>query len=108
MTERINIYQMYIENQCRFGFYVTRDSWRAGRYAKVVGIEFVEEGKMIKGNPPHFGGFINPPGHPREGKKMGPRSVPLEADWFEGDDKMTIETGGNYCWTQVFLKSVQL
>lgn len=50
MHDRINIYQMYIRNNCRFGFYVKRDSWQAGRYAKVVGIEWVEEGKMIKGS----------------------------------------------------------
>ena len=102
MSERINIYQMYVKNECRFGFYVKRDSWREGRYAKVIGIEWVEDGKMIKGEPPYFGGFKNPPGHPRAGKIMGPRLVTLQADWFDEGPIMTIRTGGNYSWTQVY------
>jgi hypothetical protein len=101
MKERITIYQMYVENGCRFGFCVKRDSWRPGRYAKVIGIEFVEDGKMIKGTPPYFGGFINPPGHPRAGKKMGPRLVTLEADWFDDGGVMITDCGGNFCWTRV-------
>jgi len=92
---------MYIENHCRFGFFVTRDTWREGRYAKVVGIEWVKEGDMIPGNPPYFGGFKNPPGHPREGKIMGPRLVALEADWFDGGN-WTTDCGGNYSWTRVY------
>lgn len=97
---RINIYQMYVQNGCRFGFYVKRDSWSEGRYAKVVAIEWVEDGKMIKGNAPYFGGFKNPPGHPRAGKIMGPRLVTLEADWIKGG-RMITDSGGNYSWIQV-------
>lgn len=100
MSERINIFQMYVKNNCRFGFFVRKDSWHPRRYAKVVGIEWVEDGKMIKGEPPYFGGFKNPPGHPREGKIMGPRSVTLEADWFENG--ILIIAGGTYGWTQVY------
>lgn len=99
--DRSNIYQMYMANGCRFGFYVKRDTWRPGKYAKVVGIEWVEDGRPIKGKPPYFGGFKNPPGHPRAGKIMGPRLVTLEADWFD-EGRMVIDTGGNYCWTQVY------
>ncbi len=101
MNDRLNIYQMYIKNGCLFGFYVRRDSWSKDRYAKVIAIEWVEEGKMIKGKPPYFGGFNNPPGHLRAGKIMGPRMVTLEADWF---DNGVLETGsgGNFCWTQVY------
>lgn len=99
----VNIYQMYIQNNCRFGFYVKKDSWRADRYAKVVSIEFVDEGKMIKGKPPYFGGFKNPPGHPRAGKIMGPRMVRLEADWF--DEGFYYVNGGTWNWTQVYPKN---
>ena len=98
---RINIYQMYVENGCRMGFYVRRDSWHPNRYAKVIGIQWVEDGKMIKGEPPYFGGFINPLGHPRAGKKMGPRLVTLQATWIEGGS-MEIDVGGNFCWTRVY------
>ena len=101
MEEKINIYQMYVKNNCKFGFYVRRDSWRPDRFTKVVAIQWVEDGKMIKGEPPYFGGFINPPGHPREGKIMGPRKVTLIADWLT-DGIMETDCGGNYSWEQVY------
>jgi hypothetical protein len=101
MDDIMNIYQMYVKNECRFGFYVKRDSWREGRYAKVIAIEWVEDGKMIKGDPPYFGGFKNPPGHPRAGKTMGPRSVTLQANWLE-NGQMVTDCGGNYSWIQVY------
>lgn len=91
-----------MENNYQFGFYVRRDSWAKYRYAKVVSIQWVTEGRPIKGSPPYFGGFKNPPGHPREGKIMGPRKVQLEATWFRNGPLMTIDTGGNYSWTRVF------
>lgn len=97
---RINIYQMYMNNNYQLGFYVRRDSWKSDRKAKVTWIEFVIEGKPIKGNPPYFGGFKNPPGHPRAGKIMGPRLVKLEADWLDGG-QMTTDSGGNYCWIRI-------
>jgi hypothetical protein len=49
-----NIYQMYVENGCKFEFYVTRDSWSGSKYARVVSIEGVEEGIIIEGDPPYF------------------------------------------------------
>lgn len=101
LEDRINIYQMYVRNDCKFGFYVKRDSWREGRFAKVTAIEWVAEGKMIKGDPPYFGGFKNPPGHRRAGKIMGPRLVTLKAQWLEGGEMIT-DCGGNHCWTQVY------
>lgn len=101
MEEKINIYQMYVKNNCILGFFVRKDSWSKSRFAKVVEIQWVEDGKMIKGNPPYFGGFKNPPGHPREGKIMGPRQVTLKANWLENEILIT-ESGGNYCWEQVF------
>ena len=55
---------------------------------------------MIKGKPPYFGGFKNPPGHPRAGKIMGPRIVTLKTDWLEGGIWYT-DAGGNFCWTLV-------
>lgn len=55
MNKVLNIYQIYIMNSCRFGFYVHRDSWHPLRYAKITAIEGVEEGKMIEGKPPYFG-----------------------------------------------------
>lgn len=50
----MNVYQMYHENNCQFGFFVKRNSW-ATIIAKVTGIEGVEEGKEINGPPPYFG-----------------------------------------------------
>jgi hypothetical protein len=100
MNDAINIYQMYVKNECRMGFYVRKDSWHTSRFAKVVEIQWVEDGKRIKGEPPYFGGFKNPPGQPRAGKIMGPRLVTLEAEWFEGG-RTVVSTGGNFCWTQV-------
>lgn len=96
-----NIYEMYVKNNCRFGFYVNRNSWRTDRYAKVTNIQWVTEGEMIKGKPPYFGGFKNPPGHPRAGKIMGPRLVTLEANWLSGG-KMITDCGGTGGWTQVY------
>ncbi|RAV99649.1 hypothetical protein DQQ10_18810 [Pseudochryseolinea flava] len=57
---------------------------------------------MIKGDPPYFGGFLNPPGHARAGEKMGPRLVTLQANWFEGDGKWLTDCGGSYCWTRFY------
>ncbi|MEP0349463.1 MAG: hypothetical protein ABJD84_02195 [Reichenbachiella sp.] len=91
---------MYIRNGCRFGFFVRRDSWEREKYAKVLEIEFVIEGKMIKGEPPYFGGFKNPPDHPRAGKIMGPRIVTLNASWAKPKTWST-DAGGNFCWTEL-------
>ena len=101
MSERINIYQMYVKNNCKLGFYVRSDKWRQERFAKVVEIQNVEDGKMIEGESPYFGGFRYPAGHPKEGIIMGPRLVTLEADWLDGGVRVT-ERGGNYSWEQVY------
>lgn len=93
----LNIYQMYMANDCQLGFYVRRNSWHPSKSAKVVAIEWVTNGQPIKGKPPYFGGFKNPPGHPRAGKIMGPRSVTLEADWLDGG-RLVTDSGGNYSW----------
>jgi len=96
----MNIYQMYIANNLKFGFYVHKDSWSPDKYAKVVSIEMVKEGKMIEGAPPYYGGLLNPPGHPRAGKIMGPRMVTLKADWIDGG---TIKVnGGISAFIQVY------
>lgn len=60
MNEVLNNYQMYIENNCRFGFYVHRDSWHPIKYVKVTSIEGVDEGRIPEGKPPYFGGQIYP------------------------------------------------
>ena len=101
MSEKSNIYQMYVKNNCKLGFYVRSDKWRPERFAKVVGIQNVEDGKMIEGEPPYFGGHKYPTGHPKEGIIMGPRLVTLEADWLEGGVRVT-DRGGNYSWEQVY------
>jgi hypothetical protein len=101
MSERINIYQMYVKNNCKLGFYVRSDKWRKERFAKVVEIQNVEDGKMIEGEPPYYGGFKYPAGHPKEGIIMGPRLVTLEAEWLEGGVRVT-DRGGNYSWEQVY------
>ena len=100
MEESINIFEMYHRNGCRFGFFVRKNSWAKHRFAKVVSIQWVEEGKRIKGDPPYYGGFKNPPGHPRAGKIMGPREVKLEAEWL--DKGYAYANGGTYSYEQVF------
>jgi len=96
----MNIYQMYMANEYKFGFYVHRNSWHPNRKAKVTWIEFVIEGKPIKGDPPYFGGFKYPPGHPKASKTMSIRLVKLEADWLDNGE-LIIRTGGNYAWSLV-------
>jgi len=105
MSEKMNIYQMYVKNNCKMGFYVRSDKWRRERYAKVTGIQRVEDGAMIEGEPPYFGGFKYPAGHPKEGIIMGPRLVTFEADWFDGGSRET-DCGGNNCWEQVYPDSI--
>src|SRR5687768_2598451 len=97
----MNLFQMYVDNNCKFGFYVTRDSWSNGKHAMVTGIDGVEEGKMIEGEPPYFTRKY-PEGHPKVGK-VWKRFVYLKSSWF---DNGTYETdcGGNYSWTRVFPK----
>lgn len=92
---------MYVKNNCKLGFYVRSDKWRKERFAKVVEIQNVEDGKMIEGEPPYYGGFKYPAGHPKEGIIMGPRLVTLEAEWLEGGVRVT-DRGGNYSWEQVY------
>ena len=99
MADRINIYQMYIENECKFGFYVTRDSWSDNKYAQVIGIGGVKEGEMIEGEPPYFNRKY-PEGHPKAGK-IWQREIVLEAAWLDGG-KYEGSTGGTYVWTRVF------
>ncbi len=101
--EQINLFQMYINNGCRMGFYVTRDSWRPDRYAKVTAIECVIDGDMIEGEPPYFSNVNYPSGHPREGELMRQRSVTIEANWLD-NGKTEVTNGGVYTFTQVFPK----
>jgi hypothetical protein len=51
-----NIYQMYVANGNRAGFYVRRANW-TGTYARVVSVAGRESGPL-RGRPPYFG---NPP-----------------------------------------------
>jgi len=48
-----NIYQMYVANGNRAGFYVQRDSWST-IYALVTTIDGCTEGPLV-GNPPYYG-----------------------------------------------------
>lgn len=91
---------MYMNNNYQFGFYVHRNSWHPSKKAKVTWIEYVIEGKPIKGQPPYFGGFKYPKGHPKAGRNMGPRLVKLEADWLENGE-LIIRTGGTFSWKLV-------
>lgn len=50
----MNVYEMYILNGCKFGFYIVRDSW-GYTVAKITGIEGVTEGNIIPGKAPYFG-----------------------------------------------------
>lgn len=53
MKVKRNIYQMYHDNKCKFGFYVIKDSWRT-IVAKVISIQNVKEGEKIIGNEPYY------------------------------------------------------
>lgn len=99
MADVPNIYQMYVENDCKFGFFVTRNSWSNQKYATVVGIDGVEEGKMIEGEPPYFTRKY-PLGHVKSGK-VWPRVVYLKAAWFDEGIYRT-RSGGTYSWTRVY------
>lgn len=94
-----NIYQLYIENGCRYGFYVRRNSWSLSRQAKVKKIEGVREGEVISGEPPYYS-MPYPKGHSKEGKMCWKREVILEADWFDNGVYRT-DCGGNYSWTLI-------
>jgi hypothetical protein len=95
MVKTLNIYEMYIENNFQFGFYVRKDTWRPGRYAKVIKIEGVKEGKMIGGKPPYY--MIDR--HPGFGMFRRYRIVTLAAGWFENG---TIEVSGLTTFDRVF------
>lgn len=98
MSNRINLFQIYIQNNCRLGFFVTRDSWSNRKFAKVIKIDGVTDGEMINGVPPYFNRKYHV-GHPRAGK-IWPRLITLKADWFENGIYVT-DCGGNYCWAKV-------
>ena len=94
-----NIFQMYVENDCKFGFFVTRNSWSNHKFAMVVGIDGVEEGKLIAGEAPYFTRKY-PEGHPKAGK-VWQRVVYLKADWFD-EGKYETDCGGTYAWIRVY------
>ena len=48
----MNIYQMYYENNKKFGYWVQRYTW-ANTVAKVTSIEGVKEGENIPGRKPY-------------------------------------------------------
>lgn len=96
---RQKIFEMYIENGCRLGFYVTRDSWKEGRYAEVTGIDGVTDGEMIEGEPPYFN-RVYPENH-RDAGKTWQRGITLKADWLEGGVTYG-STGGVYTFTRVY------
>jgi hypothetical protein len=100
LKKRQNIFEMYMANGCRFGFYVHRDSWRSDRYAKVVGIDGVEDGKPIDGQPPYFNRTF--PSDNANAGKIWSRKIYLEAEWFD-DGTYATESGGTYGWTKVDL-----
>ena len=94
-----NIFQMYLSNGYKFGFFVTRNSWSGGKYGKVVKIDGVVEGEIIDGKPPYFNRYY-PDDHPKAGK-VWKRYVHLEAAWFENGEYVT-DCGGNYSWTRIY------
>lgn len=94
-----NLFQMYMENNCRFGFFVTRESWSDGKYAKVIGIDGAKEGEPLEGEPPYFIRKY-PAGHAKAGITWK-RNVYLEADWLDGGGVVT-GSGGTYSWRRVY------
>jgi hypothetical protein len=100
MEKPQNIFQMYMNNGYKFGFYVHRNSWRSDRYAMVVGIDGVEEGSPIEGEPPYFNRYY-PNDHPKAGKTWS-RNLYLEAAWFD-NGRYETGSGGTYGWTLINL-----
>lgn len=99
MDSRKNIFEMYVENDCRLGFFVTRDSWGNGKYARVVAIDGVIDGTQIEGESPYYN-IKYPVGHDKAGESIQ-RNARLEADWLDGG--FTITTGaGGFTWTRVY------
>lgn len=49
----MNIYEMYIENNNNFNFYVKRESW-SNTIAKIILIDKVIEGEEIPGTAPYY------------------------------------------------------
>ncbi|WP_295123483.1 hypothetical protein [uncultured Chitinophaga sp.] len=97
MKKSRNIFEMYVDNGCRLGFYVHRESWRSDRYAKVIGIDGVKDGEPIEGTPPYYN-RIYPADHPNAGKTWG-RTIYLQAPWFDTGHYQT-ESGGTGGWTK--------
>lgn len=91
-----NLYELYIENGCKYGFCVRRNSWADYRKAKVIKIEGVIDGQMINGDPPYFTAPY-PKGHPKHGKICYHREVTLVADWIDGG-KLVTTSGGTFAW----------
>jgi hypothetical protein len=99
MPENLNIYQLYVKNDYKFKFYISRNSWSNEKYATVVSIDGVEEGQPIDGKPPYFTRYC-PKDHPKAGK-IWKRIVYLKAPWFD-DGTYETDCGGTYAWTRVF------
>lgn len=99
MSNKKNIFEIYMNNGCQLGFYVTRDSWSNNKIAKVVALDGVTNGQPIEGDPPYFN-RIHPSGHEKAGYPWQ-RDARLEADWFQEGYQVT--TGaGCYSWTRAF------
>ena len=49
----INVYQMYYDNQKKYGYFIQRDTWEKW-IAQVILIEGVQEGEDIPGIEPYF------------------------------------------------------
>ena len=94
-----NLYQLYIENDCKFGFYVRRNSWDSRRKAKLIKIEGVVDGEMINGEAPYFSAPY-PKGHSKFGKTCYKRECKLVADWFD-DGVYKTTSGASYVWKTV-------
>lgn len=55
--EAINIYQMYMANGKKLGFYVKRHGW-ANTVVKVTQIKGIREGDNLPEKPPYYGNLI--------------------------------------------------
>lgn len=84
MQQPVNIYQIYADNEYRFGFLVRRTDWKPGRYATVVGIEFVDKHYETIPSPRYF--------------------VTLQAEWLVGGI-VEIDSGDNSCWERIYANS---
>ena len=80
----MNLYQMYMNNGLKYGYFVRNDKWARTKKAYVFLIGQTKEGDPLDGKPPYYN---NP-------------TVILKAYWMKGGYEI-VTNGGWNCWELV-------